>query len=89
MSLDILWNTKTILQVFGAGEMPVTAGITFNDKLQKEHPAIWNKDEKQYKVSDKVAQGLVRHERREDLKRDAQVKVQQGGRSWLYLKRQI
>lgn len=56
-----------------------------NDKLWKEHPDLWNKDEKQHKVSGKVTPRLVRHDKREDVRRDAQVKVQpwkqQGGRS--------
>lgn len=53
MSLDFLWNTQIIVQVFGAGEKPVTAGILFNDKPWKEQPDLWNKDEKQHKVSEK------------------------------------
>lgn len=62
--------------------MPLTAGIIFNDKLWKEHPDIWNKDEKQHKVSDKVTWKLVRHDKREDLRRDAQAKVQQEAAGW-------
>lgn len=88
VSLDFLWNTQIILQVFGAGEKPVTAGILLNDKPWKEHPDLWNKDDEQG-----LREGhwkLVRHHKR-DLRRDAQVKVQpwkqQGGRSWLCLNR--